>query len=183
MMPQTPTNNRQTLIIVGVVALIIVSVVAYFLIASSHKKTPKVSYNPNSGQTYDPNSHQTVSNPTGKGPEINSTSGAPIYLGISNLVNYGLSNYQLNSLKTAFLNYSNSLSTHIKQVSVNVDSIQSSQSSNAGLESFTISFNVVMDQKATYAAQITYSTPTQMELVLTNSAGNQVFDSGVLGSP
>jgi hypothetical protein len=134
-----------------------------------------------SGTYDDPYSHQTVSNPAGKTPDTYGASkNQPVYLGFDKLLNYGIDLDQLNSVKLAFYNYSNSLPSPLKEISIDVDHITSRTDLNKN-PSFTIDFTVKFDRANDYKVQAGYNGLEDMRVYIKEISGKQVYDSGPLG--
>ena len=156
-------------LIVG--AIFVVWLIVALLSINSASK-PQVD---NPGVYYDSWSHQTVSNPSGKSPDIyGSGGGGPIYLGIDSLVSHGLTSDQLASLKLAINTYSKSKNSSIKEVSFDIDHITSQHTPSQFLMFFRIKFN----RKDIYNAKLDYSDLSAINLDLSDSSGKVVYSSG-----
>jgi hypothetical protein len=93
---------------------------------------------------------------------------------MDNLFDYGVTKYQLSSLKQAVLKYAPSAKT----VTVNTSSIKP-QPHDPSSDFELINFNLQID-KSSYSSKIKLSNITELELFLYNSSGVQVYDSGVI---
>ncbi len=166
-------SNKVKLIIAAVIGLVVVILVTSFVLK------PKANVNAN--EHYDANSGETVSDPVGKGADKYGTNGdEPIYLGISILIDHGVTYDQIGDLKKAFYAFSKKSPVRIKEVSIKVSSIRNAPH-NAESESTvdTIYFDVVMDRKTTYQAKFEYSNLNTAQLYLYQDGSKSIFfDSG-----
>lgn len=182
MMPNQPKDHTKLILIAGILVSAVVVIVC-LLVFGSHSKTPSNGVGSPSADHYDPTSGETVSNPSGKGPDTyGQNSNAPLFLGTSNLLNYGLTTDQVADVKLAFTNYSTSLKTPVKQVSIDVRSIKASPPGHEDPNAPSyVTFNVVLDNATTYAAKAQYNDLESIELFLTDpKTGRLIFDSGVI---
>jgi len=170
--------NKKGFVVIAILILIIAGFYAFY--SSKHDKNG--SNGINTGTYYDPYSHETISNPAGKTPDTYGVpQNKPVYLGFDKLLNYGIELSQLNDIELAFYNYSNSLSTPLKEISVDVNSINSAVNQNSSTP-FTINFTVVFDGKSKYQAKAQYSGLKDMHLFIMDPSNKTVYDSGVLGN-
>jgi hypothetical protein len=111
-----------------------------------------------SGTYYDPGSRETVSDPPGKTPEnFGGDSKEPIYLGFSKLLGSGLTNYQLSALKKGLFDYSVVKNLGIKELSIDIDSIEFAPRSRENpSEVETLYFDLTIDRKERHKVQLDY---------------------------
>jgi hypothetical protein len=172
-------KTKSRILAIAIISVFILVVISGLLLSSSSKKG---GFNPNSGEYYDKNSGETVSNPPGKGPDTYGTaSGAPIYLGVSSLLDSGLTYDQLTKVKYAFSNYFTQNKKTVHEVSVNVNSITHGPRRKFSSDPYSDLFNVTFDRKDTYKVRIEYTGLDDVRLYLYNQKTDvQVYDSGVL---
>ncbi len=172
------TGNRKIIFIgAAVVALAIIGVVIILL----QSKTAPTNTAGTNGTYVDPNSHETVSNPAGKAPDTaGSDPNAPIYLGISKFLDYGVSTAQMDDLKRAYYLYTTSKNPHIKEVSIGVDGIVSGPHDESGATiTDTLTFSTTFDRKTTYTTKFVYYDIDSARLYLYDAKTKAlVFDSG-----
>jgi hypothetical protein len=175
-------NNRKLLTALAVFVVTILATI-FLLVSSNHKQKNKLP-NLDSGRYYDAQSGQTVSNPSGKAPDTyGSASGQPIYLGISNLVDAGLTDDQLLRLKYAFNNYFTQSKKNAKEVSIDVNSIVHGPHNPNSNSPFSLNFNVTVDRSKTLKAKIEYTGLEDIRLFLYDQKTNtQIYDSTPLGT-
>jgi hypothetical protein len=166
--------NSQWRVWAGVaVALVLIIIGA---IANRPAKDPGLT-----GRYEDPNTHQIISNPDGKKPDsygvANST---PIYIGFEKLLNEGVSFNQLNNLKLAFYNYSQSRQDKLTEVSLDPQSLKVKLDDEGNI---LLTFNVLLNRKETVSANVACSGIDAADLVIKDTSGKQLFDSGVIGAP
>jgi hypothetical protein len=167
----------------AIVAIILIAVIFVILIIATYNKNNSKQPSLDSGKYVDPNSGETISNPKGKGPDTyGSASNEPIYLGTTELINRGVTTDDLNKLKAAFYDYSAKNNKNIREVSINIASIQTPARDPNTTDPSIITFNVVFDRKDTYRARFQYTGLGDVRLILYNSKTNaQVYDSGTFG--
>jgi hypothetical protein len=173
-MPKTTNPRILAAVILGLMLLGII-----FVLTKDATSSKKPVTNLNSGTYYDANSGETVSNPTGKGPDhYGVASKVPIYLGLSSLINFGVSNSQITLTQSAFLQYSKKNNNNIQEVSINSNSIQALTRDQDTSTSF-VKFKVVFNRTTTDTAQLDYSDSGAIDLHLYDpSSSAQIFDSG-----
>jgi hypothetical protein len=172
----TTNDNRRLFLIIGIVAVTVILLVVAIILSIKQSGNKPAS----SGEYVDPNSHQTISNPSGKAPESYGTRpNESIYLGISPLLDHGLSTSQINDLKDAFYAYSKKAGP-FRETSLNVDSITDGPHDTSGPTiTDSVTFKVVFDRKTTYDAKFVYYDIDYGRLYLYDPKTNtQVFDSG-----
>lgn len=134
-------------------------------------------------QYYDPNSHQTISDEPQKGPDSYGIApNQPIFLGISDLLKYGVTDDQLSDFKSAMNSYIQTVKA-IKEVSINVDSIKTVVNDPKYPNDLQqVYFKVVLDRKTSYAASFECIDISQARLVLEDNSHKVVFNSGILNA-
>ncbi len=165
----------------GGIALL--AILIFLIIAGSRKKSADTQTNQTSaGDYYDSKSGQTVSDPANRAPEnYGGTTAQPVFLGITSLLNIGVTNYQLNATKQAFEQFAAALKKPGKEFSVTVASITSIPEDKNNPDSRpTASFELTIDRTASYQARLEYFDVTAVRLVVPDSSGKSVFDSGTV---
>ncbi|HET9850419.1 MAG TPA: hypothetical protein VFP35_02230 [Candidatus Saccharimonadales bacterium] len=172
--------NRRYLLILGCSLLILLIVIAALL---AFRNQPKVPGKNSLSQHVDTFSGETVSNPKGVAPEKYGVSpNTPVYLGFDKLLNYGLTDIQLNLVKLAFYKYSQSLAKPLGQISVGANTITTQHDPTNPNSNFNILFKVQFDEKAIYQANVEYAGLNDARLIITTQSGNKEYDSGTLDS-
>ena len=97
----------------------------------------------------------------------------PIYSGIDNLLSHGVTAPQTDDLKWAFYQYAKS-TNHASSISISNVAVQPY---NPKVGTQDITFAAAFDNTV-YSARLTYVNYQTMRVVLTNSAGKAVYDSG-----
>lgn len=135
--------------------------------------------------TYDdPASGETVSNPKDKAPEyVGSLSDMPLYLGFSKLLDYGITQDQLDGIKVAFSKYPELQDTNsAREVSIFVDTI-TGQEVDVEAPTQSISFSVNINRQKKMFATVSYSGLSNVQLYLRSDyKSDVVFDSGPIGT-
>jgi hypothetical protein len=155
-------------------ALLIASLIIALLLPKNNPNSQ-----PGSDEYTDTRSGQTVSNPPGKTPEAFGNNGSQItILGIDKLLDHGLSTDQIKGVKKAFDSYSSKNNLAVKEVSIDISSIESVPTDQTSSRQ-AVTMNVLIDRKTNYDAKIEYFNLTQVELYLSSNA-KVVFDSGII---
>lgn len=175
---------KRKLIITAIALVIIIGGAA--LVANNNKdnsNNPK-DFTNGQGDYYDKNSRETVSNPDGKSPDTYGRNpSAPIFLGTANLLDYGVASDQEQDMQFAIFQYFNGNKMKVKEVSVVVDSIAPvPHDRNSASTVDTINFNIVVDRKTTYKIRMDYFDLSSIQLFMSDTAGNQIYDSGVVSN-
>lgn len=115
----------------------------------------------------DPGSGQVVSDPEGKTPEnYNANPAEPILLGIPELINYGISQYQIEALKHILTTYSQE-EKKLNEFSITVDSIQSTLADRSDPNSRDyLTFEGVINRDTKYWAKLEYFDISVVKLYL-----------------
>ncbi|MFI5240311.1 MAG: hypothetical protein ACHQUB_01205 [Candidatus Saccharimonadia bacterium] len=169
-----PDNRRAYIFLAGFIVVLVIVIVILFAYFKS--KQPSAS---NSASTtyYDSRSGQTVSSPAGKTPEIYGTGSQPVYLGISDLFPIGVSQYQVNDLKSALTAYSSSSKQNVTEFSITVSSIKlEPHDPNLTGDNNTVDFDITMNRKNTYQAKFNYYGLSTARLYLYNNQ-QLIYDS------
>ncbi len=101
-----------------------------------------------------------------------------VFAGIQSLVNYGVTEAQINDLEQALYKFqptAQTVSIYASTIKVAPHNPESSSTTS------TIYFSVAVGP-TTYQATINYSSLNNLQLILNNARGSQVFDSGVITS-
>ncbi|HUC89795.1 MAG TPA: hypothetical protein VMR45_03260 [Patescibacteria group bacterium] len=177
------TSKRNLLIIIVVVVVVILGVIA--LVAVNKSSTTTTDVTSSKSDSYDKNSGQTVSNPAGKTPDTYGTNAAaPIYLGTSNLLDYGVSSDQEADLRYSLYQYFKTTSKNVTEISVTTNSISPvNHDPNSDSNVFTINFDFVVNKKDQYKAKLDYFDLSSIDLHIYDSKGTtQLYDSGTVTS-
>lgn len=162
--------NRNKIILISIVLLPVIISVAIFIFVSNRNS------NSNSEEYFDPGSGETVSSPKNKTPELFGTyTSGPLLLGFSKLINAGLTTDQLKLVEAAAVTFSGTDGRKITELSVTVDTIE--QNISEGVINLT--FELTANRQTKYLCLVSYSDLDSVQVVITDKAGKQVFDSGV----
>ncbi len=166
-------NEKRLRLVAIAFLLVLLGALIYTLTLSGKKPAPP---SVNNGLRYDSNSGDTISNPPGRTPEKYGTSqNNVVFLGLTNLLNIGVSSYQVSDFRAAVTKYSASKNNFIKQASV-ASKIQSTRLDTGATES---KFRLVLNDTKNMSATFTYWSITNSHLVITDEASGVVaFDSG-----
>lgn len=176
--PPASGSLRNRLLIIAGIAL----VCGLLILLQLNNRSTK---NPSDrGSYYDTGSGETVSNPDDKSPENLGTLGdLPLFLGLSKLLEQGVTQDQLDGLKLAFSKYPVLQdSKSIREVSVSIDSIKViPHDSEDPVQSLT--FDTTINRQSKLVATVEYSGLSDVRLVLSSRQGTKTeFDSGWIGS-
>lgn len=164
---QSPNKNKVIIILIALSPVIISLLVFGFINIRKDTSNPD--------EYYDKGSGETVSNPKNKTPEIFGIEpGEPTYLGFSKLIDAGLTTEQLDLVKSIFAVFSLSDDRYITELSVTINTIEQ----NISDESLSISFEITADRKTKYSCIVSYTGLSDARLVVSDSEGKQIFDSG-----
>jgi len=149
------SNNRRGIVFIGA-SLTLILIIFLILFAYLRSKQPSVSSN-SSSTYFDSRSGQTVSTPAGKTPEIYGTTIQPVFLGISDLLPVGVSQYQIDDLKSVLNSYSIIAKPSISEFSITVSSINlEPHDPNLTGDNNTVDFDITMNRTATYQAKFNF---------------------------
>jgi len=170
-------DRKQLLIIGGVVlvsALVVFGVV--FLLGRYFGSSP----DNESNTYYDSWSKQTVSNPHDQTPETYGRAASePIFLGTADLLDYGVSKYQLDAFKYAITQYSIQHGNSVQEVSIKVDDITPLPRKDIPKGATTaLEFDIKFNRKDIYKAKLVCSNIVTAQLYLYDTKGKEVYDSG-----
>lgn len=173
---QSPNRDpRKLAVIFGGVVILIFIVMTIILI-----KRPRPNPSPTQETVYhDPYSGETVTDIKGKTPDTYGTNpDKPIYLGISKLLDYGVTATQLEDFKQAVYNYSLNRNPRITEISIHVATLKRKvPDPNSDSVIDTLFFDVTINRKDTYQAQFDYSLLNTGHLYLSQN-NKIIFDSG-----
>lgn len=177
-------NRKRKLLIAGVVVILLIIFGIIIALSGKSEKKQDIPDINNSGRYKDPNSGQTVSDPPEKAPELyGRNADAPIFLGDTKLLNYGVSSYQRKDFQFGIFTYFQSVSKKIKEVSVDVSTITIKPHNRSTPTTIdTAYFDVVIDRKDRFKVQMDYYNITAIHMYMTDSTGKQVYDSGELNN-
>jgi hypothetical protein len=159
-----PIPVKYIVIFFAVTALVIIGIIALFYNVNSVGQ----SGDPATNTHIDPDSGETVSNPTDKGPEkFGVNPDAPIYLGFSNMYTSGLSQNQVESIKSSLASYTDSIKAKQKvtQISLRKNSITHVVDGEQDINLYT--FILVMNEKDVYQVKATPSSDSIDEINFT----------------
>lgn len=176
------TPNKRRLLAVGAVVAVIVIIVGIALLTGGKKEDKGGITTLDNGTKYDPSSGETYSDPKGKTPEnYGEVKGAPLYLGTSSLLDYGVSSTQLDDLKYGIFQYFQTNNLKVAQVSVVVDTVAPvDRDPESDITYDTINFNIMVDNKTTYKVKVNYFDLDSAQVYISNLSGTQLYDSGVI---
>lgn len=161
---QNDPNRRRIIIVMGIIALLFF--VAVVILFSPRKSPTKTTSNSNT-------TGSTSSTTT------NSSLSEPDYQGTDQLLSRGFSTDELSGLKFALYKYSAHVNKTFKQISFGEATHLHDATRTDMMDSLV--FNVTFDNATTLKAKVAYSTgDTPIQLTLSDTSGNQVFDSGVV---
>lgn len=165
--------------IITVTAVVCIAAVATLVTFMDSRKSP-----PDINEYKDPLSGQTVSDPEGKSPEsFGISDNQPIFLGFDALLKRGLTFEQLNNLKQAFYNYSESKPQPLDEISADISSIASHRGRSGDNIIFYLQFDVRFDRKETQKARVDYNGLNSIRLYISDaSSGKVIYDSQTIGS-
>lgn len=165
--------NKKVMIAVGIfIALIVITTVIYLAFSSpATKKDP--TKDPSYTVTYvDPGSGETVISTPNKTPE--NTNGAIVMLGFSKLTsNYGMTFDQVKKLQSELSEYSSTLKTPIKEISITLASITTSVNQDTG--DVVDRFTITIDRTSTLTATVSYFGIDNPTLNLYNPKTNKLI--------
>jgi hypothetical protein len=173
--------NKRNLIIAGSVVVVLVAI-GLLVAAQQAKKQTSDNNTPafftDTGK-YDANSGETTSDIVGKTPDnFGLLPDTPVYLGLTGLLDAGLTMTQLNDVKYAFYQYTTSTNPKIKQVSFTKNSFLTVPPDANGSASMT--FDVVLDSKPKMHGTFTYSDTESIALTLFDANNAKIFESGTV---
>lgn len=175
---------KRKLIIAAIALAVIIGGAALVANNNKDKGNNTKDFTNGQGDYYDPNSKETVSDPNGKSPDTYGRDpAAPIFLGTSNLLDYGVAFDQEQDMQFAVFQYFNGNKQKVKEVSVVVDSIAPvPHDRNSASTVDTINFDIVVDRKTKYKVKMDYFDLSSIQLYMYDEAGNQIYDSGVVSN-
>lgn len=157
-----------------IIAVLLVALLALFVLSKVRQDT---------GQYEDPLSQQTISDPPGKTPDTYGTNkDNPVYLGFDKLLDYGLTLDQLNNLKAAFYLYSRQQSSPLKEVSMDISSLNTGYTTIANHDRlYYVTYKVKLDRTKDFIAKVEYSGLSAVRLYLLNQGDQSVvYDSQIV---
>ena len=170
--------NRRTLLIIGGVVVVLIIGVLFALQISRNSSNSNTANDGIDTQVTDQNSGETVSNIEGKTPEtFGVLPDVPVYLGLSQFLDVGLTSEQLSNLKYAFYKYAISTNPKITQVSITQDSTVGTSPNADGKALLT--FEVMFDKNPKTTGSLVYFDDS-IELTLNDTAGKKIFESGTV---
>lgn len=172
-MPQDSHKRRVIILTLGggIAVLLIVSLVLY---GTKAKTKPT-----NNSTTYtDPYSGETISNP-GTQPETYGRNPAyPAFFGFSKLFDQGLTNEQYSSLQFYYYNFGQTTNRKIKEVSIDVSTIQYHLHDKNNPDSVdNLTFTSVIDRTTKYNTRVDLINLKNVRLLLMDDSGKVAYDS------
>lgn len=180
MTPQGSSKKRILIITLATAAVITASI---FVLLQPKPKKDNAKVTGPTTVYHDPTSGEDIINQQGKTPEQTLTSPTtPLYAGFDKLLGQGMTLEQLDSLYTAFESYKPFASNKV-QISLAADDIQPVRPQDSDpLYRWSIQSHIVVDRTTTYKVQIYYWSIDDVQLLLRDQNGAQLFDSGIIGS-
>lgn len=180
MTPQRP--NKKRILIIGIATAAVVAASIFVLLQPKEKKDDSRTTGPTTVY-HDPTSGEDIVNQQGKTPEQTLTSPTtPLYAGFDKLLNSGMTLTQVQTLYAAFESYKPFASNKV-QISLAADDIQPVRPQDSDpLYRWSIKSHVVVNRTTTYKVQIYYWGIDNVQLLLGDQNGTQIFDSGPIGS-
>lgn len=164
-----PPRGRQ--ILIGAATTLIVLPLFYFLYVSTGNSDPN-----KKGTYYDKGSGETVTN-TNQTPETYGTTGDnQTYLGIAELLTYGVSKYQVEALKSALTAYGKTRAPQASEYSIVSKSITVADPSEDSTDDI-VTFDVLVNRKDTYKATMRYFNLSSIQLTLKTKGGEVIYTS------
>lgn len=175
-------NRKRKLIVIGVVAVFLIIFGLIVVLSNKTQKEKPIPDISNSGRYKDPYSGQTVSDPPDKAPELYGRNpDAPIFLGTTKLLNYGITSHQVKDFQFGIFQYFQSKKQKIKEVSVDVSTITLKPHDRYSSSTVdTVNFDVVIDRTDRFKVQMDYYKLTAIHMYMNDSSGQRVYDSGEL---
>ncbi|MFO0920762.1 MAG: hypothetical protein U0451_03765 [Candidatus Saccharimonadales bacterium] len=147
-----------------------------FIILIIITRTRKDSQNTN--EYFDPGSGETISDPLNKTPEtFNSDPDQPVFLGFSKLIDYGVTQHQIEGFKNILSMYSKANGSSIREASISVDTIKYDNNSDDpdSLIHFA-TFDMTINRTDKYTAKLTLNGINVVQLNLTKD-GKVIYQS------
>lgn len=161
----SPKGQR---ILIGVITAFIAIPLFYLAYNASNSSDPA-----KRGTYYDKGSGETVTN-NNQTPETFGTDGVNItYLGIGELLDRGVTKYQVAALKSALKDYAKTRSPQALEFSITSKTIEVTEDDS----SRTMLFELRVDRKDTYKAKTRYFDISSMQLTITEKDGDLVYSS------
>jgi hypothetical protein len=162
----SPKGQR---ILIGVVTALIAIPLFYVAYNVSTQSNPA-----QKGTYYDKGSGETVTN--NQSPETFGTDGTNItYLGLGTLLEKGITKYQIAAYKDALKTYALTRSPRALEFSITTDTIQTRPGSSPGTQN--MSFELRVDRKDTYKAEMRYFNISSIQLTITEKDGDPIYTS------
>lgn len=181
MTPQGIDRKRLLIIIVAVAAVLAAGI--FVLLRQKPSKGNDAATTGPTTVYHDPVSGEDIVTQQGKTPEPTvAAPTSPIYAGFDKLINQGMTQEQLQTTYAAFESYKPFASDKV-QISLAADDIQPVQpQDNDPLYRWSIRSHIVVNRTTTYKVQIYYWGIDDVQLLLSDQNGTQIFDSGAIGS-
>lgn len=166
-------NGRKNILIaIGLIVLI-----ALFILLSLRDKNDNLK----TTGYIDEGSGQVVSSPVGKVEESagNSSAQELLFLGMHSLIDIGVSQYQLDATKQAFLVYKYESGKAIQVVSVTLNSVKRiAPDKDSGDTRDIVEFSGTFNRTDVYKAQLEYTSNLTARLRLVGNDGVETYNSG-----
>lgn len=151
----TYTPKKKILIIIGIFLMFIVLTSAIYISLNRSNTNKDPTKDPSYTITYvDPGSGETVITTPNQGPELSGRTNNITYLGFAKLLNAGVSDDQIDTIKSDIYDYSSTQRTPIKEISITVVSIRQTVEPSTG--NVTLRFTLTIDRTSTLVAQVGY---------------------------
>lgn len=123
---------------------------------------------------------ETIRTIEGENESLSPDDGVPIFLGVTTVLDHGISSQQLGYLKTGLRQFSTINALGIKKYSINDKTYVSGVvDQDTPSETNQAKFDIVADDKTTYKVDLRYQNLEQTEVYINDSSGKLLFDSGV----
>lgn len=175
---QQNSRKRLILVVIIIVSTSILILYSLSLFLSKDKKPLEENKANQTNEYYDPGSGETVSNPPDRTPETYGVdNNEPIFLGTSRLLDFGVTKYQLEDLKNAFMAFSKTKNNDVKEVSISVNTIKNGPDIDEQTRSVT--FDTTINRNEKYQAELHLVIIQKARLIL-RQGGKEVFRSELL---
>lgn len=166
-------NRRRLIVLIATGVLCFVVIALLIGISRTQQEKPKeaVTYNdPYSGETL----VEATTVPESDGADPNT----PIFMGMSKLLDYGITFDQLNLLRSHFEAYNTTRTNKFKEISVVVSSITQQSHGREDPDPIdTLSFDVVLNRSEKLHAKALYAINAAVELIIYDTQGKEVFNT------
>ena len=134
--------------------------------------------NQDTSEYFDPGSGETISDHKNKSPEtFNSDPDQPVFLGFSKLIDYGVTQYQVEGLKRILSMYSKTNGKSIKEASISIDTIKyDNNNDDPNSLIHYASFDMTINRTDKYTAKLSLDGINMVQLNLSKD-GTVIYQS------